>query len=160
MAGKRFWAIWVKQTLLVFVLLFVFGVVTQSFLDPGGDDLLAAGFTVVAVYVGAAASIGLVHLISQSLYLWLFSGEDMVDAIVDDFRRAKLPGPGFGQPKNYDYLGMLADDDEAAPLDRVRAAVLVGGYNAVMAKGLFRSLAMRKALDKAVLRYVEEAPTR
>ena len=159
MVGKRYWAVLIKQSLLVFAIVFVTGVILDHFAnDAGSRSPISVGLFSVAAYLAVTTIIGLLHTVSQALYLWLFSGNDMVGSMLDDLRSSKLPPPNDSQPKNFDYIEQLANDEEASPNDRVRAAVLYGGYNAAMMRGLFRALALRKALDEAVFLYAREAP--
>ena len=159
MVGKRYWAVLIKQSLLVFAIIFVTGVIFDHLTnDASSRNPIAAGLIAIAAYLAVTTIIGLLHAISQALYLWLFSGNDMVGSMLDDLRSSRLPPPNASQPKNFDYIEQLANDEEASANDRVRAAVLYGGYNAAMMRGLFRALALRKALDEAVLRYAQEAP--
>jgi hypothetical protein len=102
----------------------------------------------------------MVHLMANALYLWLFGGKDMAAGVLDELRNLRLPAPRRIDPKNYDYLAALADDESADPNDRVKAAAMVGAYSVLMRKGIFQALAIRKALDEAVLRYSQEAPQR
>jgi len=159
MAGKRYWAVLIKQSLLVFAIIFVTGAIVDHLInDVSSRSPIMAGLVAIAAYLAATTIIGLLHAVSQMIYLWLFSGDDMVGSMLDDLRSSRLPPPNDRQPKTFDYIEQLANDEEAPANDRVRAAVLYGGYNAVMMRGLFRALALRKALDEAVLRYTQEAP--
>jgi hypothetical protein len=159
--SKRLWAIWIKRLLLSLVVVAVAGIVydraTAHSWDrsPGTAALVAVG-----LYLAAGAVLGVMHLVAGGLYLAVFADKDITEAVLDDLRRVELPAPSRHEPKTYDYLASLADDEEAAPNDRVRAAVLVGSYSTAMQHGIFRSLALRRAIDAAVLRYAQEAPER
>ncbi|MEA3044159.1 MAG: hypothetical protein QOH47_1997 [Sphingomonadales bacterium] len=158
---KRFWAIIIKQTILSLVIVFLAGVIFDRifaepyYRNPGGAGLVALG-----LYLAALAILGMLNLITGAIYLWLFAGRDLADAALDELRNLKLPAPRSYDPKTYDYLAILADDEGADPNDRVKAAVMVGAYSVHMSKGIFRGLAIRKAMDEAVLRYSQEAPQR
>lgn len=161
MAGKRYWAVMIKQSLAGIIVAFFFGVIFDVFTNyPGSRSPLTAGLVACVVYWFASLTIALMGALSNALYLWLLSGDDMVDGILEEMRSLKLPPPRSGQSKNYDYLSQLAFDDEAEVIDRVRAASFTGAYNVLMSKGIFRTLAIRKALDAAVMRYSQEAPQR
>lgn len=155
--GKRYWAVWAKQTFVILAIVFALGYLTNRLSNPDSEAWIG-GAIFVGLYFVATLALSFLHFVSHGLYLWLLSGDDQVDGILDDLRRAKLPCPQRHHPKTYDYLIGLVDDETAKPIDRVRAALLVGSYNVVMTKGIFRSLAFRKAADAAVLRYSMEAP--
>jgi hypothetical protein len=159
--GKRFWAAWIKRMLLSLAVIFIAGVIFDRIVNvPMYRSPLVAGFLALAAYIAVLLVIGFLDLISGALYLWLFGGNDLTAGILDELREAKLPAPRSYDPKNYDYLAILADDESAEPADRVKAAVMVGAYSTLMRNGIFRALAIRKALDEAVLRYSQEAPQR
>ena len=159
MVGKRYWAVVIKQSILAFAIVFLAGVIfDHSTNEEGYRSPFLSGSVAIAAYLTLTAVVGILHVIAQALYLWLFAGDDMVGSILDDLRASKLPPPNPTQPKNFDYIEQLANDEEASPNDRVRAGVLFGGYSAAMTQGLFRTLALRRALDEAVLRYSQEAP--
>ena len=159
MADRRYWAVIIKQTLLTFTIVFLVGVIFDQLTNEDGyRSPFLSGAGAVAAYLVLTSIVFVLHAIVQALYLWLFAGDDMVDSILDDLRTSRLPPPNSTQPKNFDYIEQLANDEDASPNDRVRAGVLFGGYNAAMTQGLFRALAVRKALDEAVLRYAQEAP--
>lgn len=158
---KRFWAVWIKRTLISLAVIFVAGLVFDHFTnDPYYRSPLLAGSVAVGIYLAFSLMVGLLNLISGALYLWLFGGKDMIAGVLDELRQARLPAPRPHDPKNYDYLEMLADDETAEPKDRVKAAVMIGAYSALMRNGIFRALAIRNALDEAILRYSQEAPQR
>lgn len=158
MAEKRFWAISIKKSLIALCLVFLIGFAFDYFTASDRYKApFAAGFISIAIFVVANLGVILINVVSHAVYLWLFNGRDMEDAILDDFRRAKLPPPTEYDLKRFEYLQELADDVDADPNDRVKAAVLFGGYNTAMSRGLFASLSMRRALDGAILRYSHEA---
>lgn len=159
--GKRFWAIWIKQMLLSLAVIFIAGVIFDRIINSAEDRTpFMAGLVALGLYLAFLLVAGILSLISGALYLWLFGGKDLTAAIIDELRATKLPAPRSYDPKNYDYLAILADDESAEPAHRVKAAALVGAYSVHMSRGLFRSLAIRQALDAAVLRYSQEAPQR
>jgi hypothetical protein len=160
MSGKRFWAIWVKRSLLSAFVIFLFGALIEFLMADAstGNDAFFGGLIALALYVAAVVLLGILNVISGAMYLWLFSKNDMVDSIIDDLRAVRLRPPGSHDPKTFDYLRELSQDEEAPVAERVKAAMLYGSYNAVMGVGLFRSLMMHKAIDSAILRYSQEAP--
>ena len=161
MSGKRYWAVMIKQSLAGFIVVFLIGVLIDYFNSTSDSrSPFAAGALACAFYVAASFALTLVGTLSKALYLWLLSGDDMVDGILDEMRGLKLPPPRGDQHKDYDYLNQLVNDDEVDATDRVRAAAFTGAYNVLMSQGLFRALSLRKALDAAVLRYSMEAPQR
>jgi hypothetical protein len=161
MAGKRYWAIAIKQLLISLIVVFLIGALYDySTNDSDYRSPLMAGLVGIAIYIFLSVCLSILNAMSGAFYLWIFAGNDMVSSILDDLRASRIPPPRPDQPKNFDYLEMLANDESESANDRVRAAVLLGGYNAAMVRGLFRSLAMRKALDEGVLRYSQEAPQR
>jgi hypothetical protein len=161
MSGKRFWAVLIKQSLAGLIVVFLIGILFDYLSnEPDGRSPLTAGAVACALYIVASLIIGLIGTLSKALYLWLFTGDDMVDTILDEMRGLQLPPPRSDQHKNYDYLNQLVNDDEARTIDRVRAASFTGAYNVLMGQGLFRALSLRKALDAAALRYYQEAPQR
>jgi hypothetical protein len=159
--AKRLWAMWIKQLFLAFVVVFCAGALFNVFAaEVYARQPFTAGFWTLLIYVVAAFIMTSLNAISGGLYLWLFGGSDLTGAIVDEFRHVKLPGPRSDDPKNFDYLAALADDETAPASDRVKAALLYGSYKATMGNGIFRALTVRKALDDAVLRYAQEMPAR
>lgn len=158
---KRLWAILIKQTILSLGIVFLAGVILDRVLNaPYERSPIFAGLIALGIYLVAVLILSTLHFISNALYLWFFSGKDLVAAALDDLRALKLPPPRSYDPKTYDYLAILADDESADPNDRVKAAAIVGSYSALMRKGIFRAIAIRKAMDDAVLRYSQEAPQR
>ena len=161
MSGKRFWAVMIKQSLAGIIVVFLIGVLIDYLNSaPDSRSPLTAGALACGLYLVASLAFTLIGALSKTIYLWLLSGDDMVDGILDEMRGLKLPPPRRDQYKDYDYLNQLVNDDEADAIDRVRAASFTGAYNVLMAQGIFRSLSLRKALDAAVLRYAQEAPER
>lgn len=159
--AKRFWAVWIKRLLLSLAVIFIAGVVFDRIVNSAMDrSPFTAGLVALGLYLAFLLVVGILDLISGALYLWLFGGKDLTAGILDELRAAKMPAPRGYDPKNYDYLAILADDESAEPADRVKAAVMVGAYSALMRHGIFRALAIRQALDEAVLRYSQEAPQR
>lgn len=158
---KRFWAMWIKRLLLSLAVIFFAGVIFDHFAsDAGNRSPLLAGLVALGLYLVFLLVVSILNLISGALYLWLSGGKDLTAGILDELRQAKLPAPRKHDPKNYDYLAALADDESAEPTDRVKAAVMLGAYSAIMRNGIFQPLAIRKALDEAILRYSQEAPQR
>lgn len=158
---KRFWAILIKKTLLTFVVLFVLGFLFDRFTnEPEYRSPFLAGAVVIACYIVISVSWQIFHALVDWLYLSLFAGDDLSSTVLDDLRRMKIPPPSIYESKNHRYLAELADSPFADANDRVAAAVLHGGYKSEMARGLFRSLMLQKAIDDAVLRYSQEAPQR
>ena len=161
MSGKRFWAVMIKQSLAGIIVVFLIGVLIDYFNSPPDSrSPFTAGALACALYLVASFALALVGTLSKVVYLWLLSGDDMVDGIMDEMRGLNLPPPRSDQHKDYDYLNQLVNDDQADATDRVRAAAFTGAYNVLMGQGLFRALSLRKALDSAVLRYFQEAPQR
>jgi hypothetical protein len=157
--GKRYWAVLIKQFLLSAVVVFGAGALYDYLMtDEFSRSPFTAGLVALAIYVVASVILMLLHAISGALYLWLFAGSDMVDGMVEEMHAAKLPPPRRGDLKNFDYLLEFANDEDAPATDRVRAASFYSTYNALMMRGIFRALAVRRALDKAILRYSQEAP--
>ena len=160
MMSNRVWAILIKQSLMSLTVIFIAGVLwDHSFNEPSSREPLFAGAIAVAIYIAIAAIMGLLNVITGAIYLWLFAEKDLSEAVLDDLRAMKLPAPRSYDAKNYDYLATLADDESVEASDRVKAAALYGTYKGNM-RGLFRSLALRKAINAAVLRYYQEAPRR
>lgn len=157
--GKRYWAIVIKRSLLGSVVIFLAGILFDSLVnEPEYQSPFLAGCAAIAIYILVITILGLLNLITGALYLWIFADKDMTESFLDDFRNAKLRGPRNYEPKTHEYLMSIADDDETAIDQRIRAATLLGSYRAAMSNGLFRSLAVTRALDNAVLRYSQEAP--
>ena len=161
MSGKRYWAVMMKQSLAAIIVVFLIGVLIDYFNNaPDSRSPFTVGAITCAIYFAASFALALVGALSKFVYLWLLSGDDMVDGILDELRGLKLPPPRSDQYKDYDYLNQLANDDQADATDRVRAASFTGAYNLLMGQGIFRALSLRKALDAALLRYAQEAPQR
>lgn len=160
--SKRIWAMTIKRTLLSVGVAFVAGMIFERLFGNayGESEAFQAGFIAVAVYAAAGIGLALINLASGALYLWWFADKEMTETILEEFRALKMPPPGQYASKSFAYLAELADDKYADPDDRVKAAFMHGTYKAIMAKGLFRSLAVGKALDNAILRYAQEAPAR
>ena len=161
MSGKRFWVVMIKQSLAGIIVVFLIGVLIDH-LNSASDSRspFTAGAIACTLYFLASLALALIGALSKAVYLWLLSGDDMVDSILEEMRGLKLPPPGSDQFKDYDYLGQLVNDDGADATDRIRAATFTGAYNVLMMQGLFRALSLRKALDSAVLRYSKQAPQR
>ena len=161
MANKRYWAVVIKQSFAALVIIFLIGVLFDHFNNSSYNrSPISSGAIACVIYIGLTTALMMIHALSNTLYLWLLSGDDMVDGILDEMRSLRLPPPTNDQYADYDYLNQLANDDEANPTDRVRAASFTGAYNVLMAQGIFRALSLRKALDLAVMRYSQEAPQR
>jgi len=162
MGARRFWAISLKRMLLGWMVVFSAGALVSYAVAKPYDDTnpLAAGLICLALFVGAGATIAVLNAISGGLYLWLFSGTDSVDSVLDDFRAIQLAPPGPRDSKSFEYLGELANDETAPTVERIRAAKLWGAYETAMGIGIFRPLALRKAIDAAMVRYAQEAPQR
>jgi hypothetical protein len=159
--GKRYWSMIIKKSLLVLVIVFLAGILFDRIInDPEARSPIVAGLIAIGVYFAVTALLGILHAISGAVYLWLFASSDLVDGILSELRAAKVPPPRDFDPRNFDYLGLLADDPSEVADERVKAAAFFAGYTVVMKKGLFSSLAIRKALDDAVLHYSQEAPRR
>ena len=158
--GKRFWATQIKRTALSLIAAFALGVLFdylayEEFERSG----LVAGLVAVALYLLAGLGIGVVNLISGLIYVWLWGGKDMKEAILHDLRSAKLPPPDEYHAKRFDYVAEVADDDEYPPETRVKAAGLYAAYHlASQRAGFFNGVALAQAADEAVLRYAQEAP--
>ena len=161
MSGKRYWAVVVKQLLASIVLVFMLGFLLDLFLsDSDSRNPVMTGLAALGFYMIASLACIIINALSNALYLWLLSGDDMVDGILDEMRVLKLPPPRSDQHKDYEYLYEVVNDEEANTLDRVRAASFTGSYDVLMKQGIFRALSIRKALDAAVLRYAQLAPQR
>lgn len=159
--GKHYWAIWAKRIMLALAVVFATGFGYDHYTqEEYARSPIMAGAAAIAIYLAVGLVFGLINLVSGFLYLWLFQEADMVRSIVADLHAQKLPAPTRWQSKNYDYLRQLVDDDDAAVDARLRAAILLGSFDAIMANGFFRSITIRGALDKAFLRYSMEAPER
>jgi hypothetical protein len=156
---KRFWAIVIKQSLMGLSVVFLAGVMFDHYTnEPGYRSPLTTGMIALVLYIAVSALMGLLNLITSALYLWLFAEGDLSAAVVDDLHAMDILPPRSQDPKNYEYLAILADDESVKASDRVKAAALHATYQANMSKGLFRALALRKAIDAGVLRYYHEAP--
>lgn len=159
--AKRFWAIMIKRALLSIVVIFFAGIALDLLLNDRGErNLITSGLITIGLYLGAVLIVEILNLVSGTIYLWLFAERDFTAAVLDDLREAKLPAPRNCDPKNYSYLAALTDDESAPTPDRIRAAFLYGAYKNAMTSGLFRGLALHKAIDEAMLRYSQEAPQR
>jgi len=158
--GKRFWLMWVKQCLLGLTVAFCAGVLYDRVFTPDYDrNALSAGLIATALYVVAGLVLAGISFVTSLLYLKLFAISDLSGGILDEFRALKMPPPRSHHSKNFDYLAALADDGREDPDDRVKAALIFGGYKATMGTGIVRTLTLRKAIDDAILRYAQEAPT-
>jgi hypothetical protein len=161
MSGKRYWASTIKRLLTAVCVVFLIGVMFDYFVSlPDRRSPFATGAIACGLFFVASFIVSLIDALSKGVYLWLFSGNDMVEGILDEMRAHHLPPPRYDQHKDFDYLIEIANDDKADTLDRVRAASFSGAYNALMMQGIFRALSLRRALDAAVLRYAELAPLR
>lgn len=158
--SKRIWLIWVKQGLLGLAVAFCVGVLFDRAFTPAYDrNALAAGAIAIALYVVAGLALGLVSFVTGLLYMKFFAVNDLSGAVLDEFRTLKIPPPRSYHSKTFDYLAALADDGREDADDRVKAAMVYGNYKAAMGTGIIRTLTMRKAVDNAILRYSQEAPT-
>jgi hypothetical protein len=130
MSGKRFWAVMIKQAIAGVIVVFLIGVLVDYLNSaPDSRSPFWAGIVACAIYLLASLVFTLLRVISKIIYLWLLSGDDMVDGILDEMRALKLPPPRSDQYKDYDYLNQLVNDDDANANDRVRAAMFTGAYN-------------------------------
>lgn len=158
--GKRIWLIWVKTGLLSLAVAFCAGVLyDRVFTSADERNGMTAGFIAVALYLVASLLIGLIGFVTSLLYMKFFAVGDLSGAALDELRVLKMPPPRSYHSKNFDYLTALADDSRERPDDRVMAALFAGIYKGTMGSGIIRSLTIRKALDEAILRYSQEAPT-
>lgn len=158
---KRYWAIWTRRTILTVVIVFGLGLITESLINPGPySEPVQAGFIAVAIYLFAIVALSILHAIVGAIYLWWFADRDFTESVLDDLRASKLPAPEPYDSKTFDYLAELADDESQPVAVRVRSAVLFGQYKQAMIGGLFKSLAIRRGIDSAVLRYASEGPQR
>jgi hypothetical protein len=149
----------IRQTLLSATVVILAGVLFDFVTnEQGSRSPILAGGVALALYIAASLVMGLLNLISGALYLWLFADKDLSESMLDDLRRAKIRGPRAYEPKTHEYLSSLADDPEAPVAERVKAASMYGAYLATTSHGIFRSLAITRAYDNAVLRYSQEAP--
>lgn len=159
--GQRFWAIAIKRTALALVIVALAGV-AFDYVTNGPQDRspLTAALVALAIYLVANLLLALLNAISGALYLWLFADADLSGAMLDQLRAAKLPPPDRYQPRTHEYLAIMADDEQAEPNDRVKAAIVLTNFNAAKRNSIFRGLALTKGMDNAVLRYAQEAPER
>lgn len=158
---RRFWAIYFKRIGLTLIFVFIIGLFFDRFTnEPEYRSPYLAGAISVAIYIVVTSVLGLFHLMVGGIYLKFFSRNDLVDFALEELRNSKIPPPSRYNSKNQRYLGELADSESADPKDRVAAAMLLGAYKNAMAAGLFRSLALSRALDAAVLRFSQEEPYR
>jgi len=160
METKRYWATMLKQTLLALAVSSLLAVLLDRIWnEPSDRDPLFAIILGPIVYLFVTTCIAIVHGISGALHLWLFLNTDVSDGVLDNLRRSKIAPPGDGDRKNMEYLEDLAADDTALIDDRLKAATLLGSYSAIIQRsGLFRGLAIRRAVDDAMLRYHRESP--
>lgn len=157
--GKRVWAVFIKKTLLGLFIIFIAGMLYDRFTNyPEFRAPLTAGIISVGLYLALSTAMALLNAICDAIYLWLFAEGDLSGAVLEELHARKIPAPGAHDPKNFDYLAILADDEDAEASDRVKAAFVFGSYKAVMGNSIFKALAFRKGIDAAMLRYVQEAP--
>lgn len=158
---RRFWAIHLKKMGLTLIFVFIIGLLFDRFTNETEyRSPFLAGAISVAIYIILISLLGLFHLMVGAIYLKFFSRNDLVDYALEELRNSRIPPPSLYNSRNQRYLGELVDSESADPKDRVAAAMLLGAYKNAMAVGLFRSLALSRALDAAVLRYSQEQPYR
>ena len=159
-AGKRFWAVHLKRILFGVAFVFTLGMVWEWVtLEPYERNGLSAGMWAVLIYFAVSIVMGVINGASSLAYLWLFGGSDMKDLVLSDLRNSRMPPPRPGQPKRFDYLAELADDQSEEASTRVKAGALFAGYQiAVQRSGFLGGLALTKAMDEAALRYAAETP--
>jgi hypothetical protein len=159
-AGKRVWAVHLKRSAVGFGIVFLGAILWETlFLEPYERNGAMAGVIAVLVYVAVSFALAAINGASGLAYLWLFGGNDMKDLVLADLRSARLPGPRPDQPKRFEYLAELVEDEELEAKVRIRAAAVHTAYQVAMHRsGLLGGLALAKALDEAALRYSMEAP--
>ncbi len=158
---KRVWAVYIKQGLIGLAVIFGAGVAWDRYFNaPYARIGPWAGLIAVAVFYGAAFAITIINAVASGIYLWMFSGKDYQNLILGDLRNVDLPPPDEYAPKNFEYLAYVAEDRDANPEDRVKAATLLGVYKTLMGQGIFKGLALHQGFDEAMLRYAAEAPKR
>jgi len=159
--SKRSWAMTIKRSAVTFLVVALVGIAFDyASNEPGMRSPLIAVALSLGAYLLALSALGILHAFSGLVYLWCFGGRDLEAAVLDHLRQSQLPTPSRYHPKNFNYLAAAADDDSLSVDERLKAAVLLGSYTALLEQGLFRSLALRRAIDTAVLRFSQEAPER
>ena len=138
---------------------FLLAVIFQHFAAPEDKEIFTAGLFGVAIYVAAGVGISVVQALGGFLYLIALRGGDMKAGFLKQLRTSKLPPPAEWQVKRFDYLLDMADDPDADPSDRVKAAVISATYDAnYQHAGFFKGIALAQAADEATLQYSQEAP--
>ena len=158
--AKRYWALVIKRLLLSLAVVFCIGIATSFIWDKGDLNPLISGIIAIAIYLLLSGAMLIVGAITNLIYLWLFADKDLSAAVVEELRAVAIPAPNEYDFKNFSYLETLASDESARASDRVNAAMLLGAYTNAMSRGVFMSLALRKAIDDGILRYSQEAPPR
>ena len=83
MSGKRFWAVMIKQSLAGIIVVFLIGVLIDYLNSaPDSRSPLTAGALACSLYLVASLAFTLIGALSKTIYLWLLSGDDMVDGIL------------------------------------------------------------------------------
>lgn len=159
---KHYWAVVIKQTALSMCIAFFLGLLFDHFIsEPDRRSPIMAGSVGVALYFLASLCLSILHGITGAFYVWLFSKNDVSDAVLHDLRSQKILAPTKQDRKTIDYLSDLAADESAPVYQRVKAATLAGAYSIGLNRGgIFRNMAMRRAADAAMLQYYQEAPER
>ena len=157
--GKRFWIISLKRTGLALAICFFVGFFCDKLFNESNPSPFRSGLIVIALYMAASTLVMLVNLLSGLAYSSFFQNRILQDAFLDDLRNAKIPYPRSHDPKRFEYISDIADDEEEEPNLRVRcAAFYTANETSINGSGFFNSISVRKAIDLAIIRYAQEAP--
>ena len=131
---------------------------SSDYQDPDYGQAFLIG---MLLYLGASLCIALINLVGNLSYIWLLAGDDYVEAVLGDMRRADVPPPDAFHVKRGSYLAEIVDDDRYTTEARIKAATIFTAHKVLAQKaGLVNGTALETAIDKAVLRYGEETPFR
>lgn len=124
------------------------------------DRLLEIGL-VVLVILAVEMALSAKSWIVKSLWLHWFGKRYTEALVLEAMREARLPPPSSHHQRSFQFLADLADDTEADPGDRVKAAAIHAALSAQWsAQGLVRALMFTSAADAAVAKWISETPRR
>ena len=157
--GNRFWMISFIRIGIALVICFLIGFFYDRFFNKYEHSPFESGLISIALYVAANVFAMFVNFLSGIAYINIFQNRILQDAFLDDLRGAKIPYPRGFDSKRFEYISSIAEDEDEEPNTRVRCAAFYSANEISISKtGFFNSIAVRKAIDLAILRYAQEAP--
>ena len=155
-----FWIVISLRIGLALTMAFLFGVFWNLLFSKFDKMPLQSGLLFAAIYIAASAFAMIVNLVSGIAYNKFIQNRIIRDAFLDELRRSAIPFPRRNDPRRFDYILSIAEDESIDANTRVKCAIFHATNEAHIGKsGFFNSITMRRAMDDAVLRFSQEAPS-